>query len=100
MEPRMAAPRLSDIEIQRALGDLPGWSRKGDVITKSYVAPTFLAGIAFVNRIADAAEAADHHPDIDIRWTKVVVTLSTHDSGGITTKDFALAKEIEARFAA
>ena len=96
----MAAPTLSDIEIQRALGELPGWSRRGDVITKHYVAPSFMAGIAFVQRIAEAAEAADHHPDIDIRWTKVIVALSTHDSGGITAKDIALAKQVEALFAA
>jgi 4a-hydroxytetrahydrobiopterin dehydratase len=91
----MAAPTLSDIEIQRALGELPGWSRRGDVLTKSYTAPSFPAGIAFVQRIADAAEAANHHPDIDIRYTKIVIVLSTHDSGGITSKDVQLAKDIE-----
>lgn len=91
----MAAPTLSDIEIQRALGELPGWSRRGDVLTKSYTAPSFPAAIAFVQRIADAAEAANHHPDIDIRYTKLVIVLSTHDSGGITTKDVQLAKDIE-----
>jgi 4a-hydroxytetrahydrobiopterin dehydratase len=91
----MAAPVLSDIEIQRALGQLPGWSRRAQVISKTYVMPTFPAGISFVARIADAAEAAQHHPDIDIRYTKVSIALSTHDSGGLTQKDIALALEIE-----
>ena len=88
-------PRLSDIDIQRELGRLPGWSRRGDVLVKTYQFPTFRGGIDFVTRIARAADAADHHPDIDIRYTKIVVTLSTHSAGGITTKDLALAFEIE-----
>jgi 4a-hydroxytetrahydrobiopterin dehydratase len=91
----MAAPVLSDIEIQRALGQLPGWSRRAQVISKTFTMPNFLAGIAFVRRIADAAEAAQHHPDIDIRYTKITIALSTHDSGGLTRKDIELAGVIE-----
>jgi 4a-hydroxytetrahydrobiopterin dehydratase len=91
----MAVAPLSDIEIQRALGALPGWARKGDVITKTFTMPAFMDGIAFVNRIAQAAEAADHHPDVDIRYTRIIVALSTHDAGGITQKDIALAQSIE-----
>lgn len=91
----MAAPVLSDIEIQRALGQLPGWSRRAQVISKTFTMPTFPAGIAFVRRIADAAEAAQHHPDIDIRYTKITIALSTHDSGGLTRKDIELAGVIE-----
>ncbi|MCA0374844.1 MAG: 4a-hydroxytetrahydrobiopterin dehydratase [Gemmatimonadetes bacterium] len=87
--------RLSDIEIQRNLGALPGWSRKGDALVKSYHFATFPAGVAFVARVADLAEAVQHHPDIDIRYTRVQFTLSTHDAGGITEKDFALARDIE-----
>lgn len=87
--------RLSDIEIQRNLGALPGWSRKGDALVKSFHFATFPAGVAFVARVADLAEAAQHHPDIDIRYTRVQCALSTHDAGGITAKDFALAHEIE-----
>ena len=87
--------RLSDLEIQRALGSLPGWSRRGDVLTKIYAWPTFAAGIEFVNRVARAADAADHHPDIDIRYTKVTCTLSTHSARGITQKDLDLAAEID-----
>jgi len=91
----MAAPVLSDIEIQRALGNLPGWSRRANVMTKSYTMPTFMHGISFITRIADAAEAAQHHPDIDIRYTKIVIALSTHDSGGLTQKDIDMAGTIE-----
>lgn len=91
----MPPTKLSDLEIQRALGSLPGWSRRGDVLTKTYTFPTFAGGIAFVQRVAIAADAATHHPDIDIRYTKVLCTLSTHDAGGITAKDLALAAEIE-----
>ncbi len=91
----MAAPVLSDIEIQRALGRLPGWSRRANVISKQFTMASFPEAIAFVQRIAVAAEAAQHHPDIDIRYTKVLIALSTHDSGGLTQKDIALAGEIE-----
>ncbi|HEV7993238.1 MAG TPA: 4a-hydroxytetrahydrobiopterin dehydratase [Gemmatimonadaceae bacterium] len=87
--------RLSDLEIQRALGSLPGWSRKGDVLTKTFTWPTFAAGIDFVTRIARAADAVDHHPDIDIRYTKITCALSTHDAGGITDADLSLAGTIE-----
>src|SRR5882757_11532358 len=91
----MAAERLSDIAIQRELGTLPGWSRRGDVITKTFQFRNFLTGIDFVTAIAKAAEAADHHPDIDIRYTKVTCTLSTHSAGGITQKDLDMARKID-----
>jgi 4a-hydroxytetrahydrobiopterin dehydratase len=90
------AERLSDIAIQRGLGNLPGWSRRGDVITKTYQFGDFLTGIDFVVAVAKAADAADHHPDIDIRYTKVTCSLSTHSAGGITEKDLAMAGAIEA----
>ena len=89
------ADRLSDIAIQRELGNLQGWSRRGDVITKTYQFRTFLTGINFVTAVAKAADAADHHPDIDIRYTKVTCTLSTHSAGGVTQKDLDMAKQIE-----
>ena len=91
----MAAPVLSDIEIQRALGNLPGWSRRAEVITKIFTMPTFLDGIGFVTRIADAAEGVQHHPDIDIRFTKITIALSTHDAGGLTQQDIDMAGTIE-----
>jgi 4a-hydroxytetrahydrobiopterin dehydratase len=87
--------KLSDLEIQRALGGLPGWSRKGEVLTKTFTFERFTDGIAFVDRIARAADEMDHHPDIDIRYTKVTTTLSTHDAGGITQADLKLAQAIE-----
>jgi 4a-hydroxytetrahydrobiopterin dehydratase len=89
------ASRLSDIEIQRALGHRSGWTRRGSAITRTFEFPTFPEGIAFVNRIAEVAERMDHHPDVDIRYTKVTCTLSTHSAGGITSKDFKLAEEID-----
>ena len=92
----MAPGKLSDLEIQRALGTLPGWARRGDTLVKTFTRPTFADGIAFVGRIAEAADAMDHHPDIDIRYTKVTCTLSSHDAGGITQRDLDLAARIEA----
>lgn len=88
--------RLSDVEIQRALGKLPGWARRGDAISKTYQFQSFPDGIAFVGRVAEAAEAMDHHPDIDIRYTKVTIALSTHTAGGVTQMDLDLAGKIEA----
>ena len=87
--------RLSDLEIQRALGALPGWTRRGDALVKSFSFARFADGIDFVQRVARAADAADHHPDIDIRYTKVTCSLSTHDAGGITAADLSLATAIE-----
>ena len=89
------AELLSDIGIQRELGGLPGWSRRGDSLTKAYRFPTFPGAITFVTRVADVAESMDHHPDIDIRHTRLTFTLSTHDAGGITNADVVLAREIE-----
>lgn len=86
---------LSDLEIQRALGGLAGWSRRGDSITKTFAFERFPDGIAFVGRVAAIAEEMNHHPDIDIRYTKVTMTLSTHDAGGITKADLTLAERIE-----
>ena len=91
---RMAA-KLSDIEIQRSLGTRAGWTRRGNALTRTFEFPTFPAAIAFVNRIADVAEKMDHHPDVDIRYTKVTCSLSTHSAGGISDLDIALAREID-----
>ena len=87
--------KLSDLDIQRALGRLTGWARRGDTLMKTYTFGTFADGIAFVNRVARAADASDHHPDIDIRYTKIVCSLSTHSAGGITQKDLDMAGQIE-----
>ncbi len=83
--------KLSDAEIGARLQTLAGWTRQGDTISKTFKLPGFPAAIAFVTRIGFLAEAANHHPDIDIRWNKVRLALTTHDAGGLTAKDFALA---------
>jgi 4a-hydroxytetrahydrobiopterin dehydratase len=92
----MRLPPLSDIEIQREINALEGWSRRGEAIVKAYEFATYPKGIAWVTRVAAAAEADDHHPDLDIRFTRITATLTTHDSGGITSRDFALAREMDA----
>ena len=86
---------LSTEGVQAALKKLDGWSLKDGAIGKQYAWPSFPDAIAFVNRIADLAEQADHHPDILINYRRVTLTLSTHSEGGITEKDFDLAGKIE-----
>jgi 4a-hydroxytetrahydrobiopterin dehydratase len=88
--------KLSDDEINSALGTLSGWSRSGDAIERTFAFKRFADGIAFVDRMAALADAANHHPDIDIRYTKIKVALSTHDAGGITQADVDLAGQITA----
>src|SRR5438874_1196545 len=87
--------KLSDLEIRRALGTLPGWTRKGDLVQKTYSFARFGDGVRFVDQVAELADSMNHHPDIDIRYTKVTFSLSTHDAGGITQMDLDLAKAIE-----
>jgi len=89
-------PLLSDIDIQRRLGALPGWTRRGDAITKVFTFRGFPEAVAFVDMLVDPAEQMNHHPDIDVRYNKVIITLSTHDSGGLTVNDLSLAEKIEA----
>ncbi|HMQ31220.1 MAG TPA: 4a-hydroxytetrahydrobiopterin dehydratase [Chloroflexaceae bacterium] len=83
--------RLSDDEVAAQLESLGGWARRGDEIVKTYKLPSFASAVAFVTHVAFLAEAAGHHPDIDIRYNKVTLALTTHDAGGLTAKDFALA---------
>lgn len=92
----MTAVKLSDEAIQSKLADLSDWTVTNDALTKTFSFEDFVQSMQFVNRLGIAAEAAQHHPDIDIRYSKVSVALSTHDSGGITEKDFALAQEADA----
>jgi 4a-hydroxytetrahydrobiopterin dehydratase len=87
--------RLTDAQVTDALAGLPGWERDGDMIVKTYELATFPAAIAFVVAVGDRAEAANHHPDIDIRWRRVRLALTTHDEGGLSDLDVALATEIE-----
>ncbi len=86
---------LSDDELATALGDLPGWEQSEGQITKQYKLDGFPSAVAFVVRISYEAEAANHHPDLDIRYDKVRVTLSTHSEGGVTAKDVDLARTVE-----
>jgi 4a-hydroxytetrahydrobiopterin dehydratase len=88
-------PALPNNEVDDRLGQLDGWSRDGDAIEKTFEFASFPDAVDFVTRVAAFAEAANHHPDLDIRYRKVRVVLSTHDEGGITDKDFALAGEID-----
>ena len=93
----MARPeRLDDDRIAARLATLPGWRRRGDEIEKTFELPTFAEAVAFVGRVGELAEAANHHPDLDIRFRKVRVALSTHDAGGLSDLDFDLATRIEA----
>jgi 4a-hydroxytetrahydrobiopterin dehydratase len=91
----VAMAKLSDAEITTGLADLPDWGRVGDEIVKTFDCGTFPGAIAFVVRIGFFAEQADHHPDLDVRWKRVRVALTTHDAGGLTAKDLELAREIE-----
>lgn len=87
--------KLTPMEIKTACAGLPQWRRKGAAITRVFEFADFVAAMKFVNAVARAAEKACHHPDIDIRWNKVTLTLSTHDAGGLTAKDFALAAKCD-----
>lgn len=86
---------LSSQEVRAGLDALDGWEAVGDEITKEFSLGDFRDAVAFVVRIAFEAEAANHHPDLDVRYNKVRVTLSTHSEGGVTAKDLDLARAIE-----
>jgi 4a-hydroxytetrahydrobiopterin dehydratase len=86
---------MDDGEITQALEGFPHWRRDGDSITRTVKAPSFMEGIELVGVVARAAEAADHHPDIDIRWRTLTFACSTHSAGGVTEKDFTLARRID-----
>jgi 4a-hydroxytetrahydrobiopterin dehydratase len=87
--------RLADTDVESALAGLPGWERSGEEIVKVFERPSFADAIAFVVRVGFLAEAADHHPDLDVRWRRVRVALTTHDAGGLTALDVDLARRIE-----
>jgi 4a-hydroxytetrahydrobiopterin dehydratase len=88
-------PLLQKRDVDARLEQLAGWKRHGDEIRKKYEFAGFAEAMAFVNRVASLAEAADHHPDIEIKYNRVKLALSTHSEGGITEKDMALAGEID-----
>ena len=86
---------LTPEELATFLQKHPTWTRSGEVLTRTLERPSFADAIALVDRVARAADAADHHPDIDIRYRKVTLALSTHDAGGLTWRDTKLAAEID-----
>lgn len=88
--------RLSEEQVGQALEQRPDWSESGGAIQRTFAFKNFVEAMKFVDAVADAAEAAQHHPDILIRYNKVTMTLSTHDAGGITQKDFDLAAKMDA----
>jgi 4a-hydroxytetrahydrobiopterin dehydratase len=88
--------RLNDAEIEERLEGLDGWERAGDEIRKTYTGEDFMSSVELVNRLAPQAEDMNHHPDLEISWNKVNVTLSTHSEGGLTENDFELAGRIDA----
>lgn len=92
----MARPtRLAEPDIMQRLAKLPGWTRRGDAITRTFTFAGFPDAVAFVRRLVPPAEELEHHPDLDIRYNRVIVTLSTHDQGGLTAYDFDLAALID-----
>jgi len=88
--------KLTEQEIAARLKSASGWAREGAAIRRTFSFGKFADGIRFVDRVAAAADAMDHHPDIDIRYTTITMTLSTHSAGGLTAKDFDLAVKIDA----
>jgi 4a-hydroxytetrahydrobiopterin dehydratase len=93
-------PKLNPEQVTEKLKALSGWERKGDAIAKQYTFKQFMDAIHFINRIAEIAEQMDHHPDMLVNYRRVTFTLSTHDQGGITDKDFKLGEAIEREFQA
>lgn len=91
------AALLSQEELHVALKTLNGWNYRDNAIVKSYAFKDFVQAMRFVNTVAAAAESVNHHPDIDIRWNTVKLTLSTHSAGGLTDKDIHLATMIDVR---
>jgi 4a-hydroxytetrahydrobiopterin dehydratase len=88
--------RLTDAELNRFVAENEGWTYLDGAVHKEFAFPGFRGAIAFVNRVAERADAAGHHPDIGIHYNRVSISLSTHDAGGVTDKDVAAAAEIDA----
>lgn len=89
-------PKLSEAEVKAELEKVPEWAEVGGEIQRTFEFKDFREAIAFVNRVAEEAERRQHHPDIMIRYNKVTLALTTHDSGGITEKDFEMAAAVGA----
>jgi 4a-hydroxytetrahydrobiopterin dehydratase len=87
---------LEDSEIESKLADLDGWSHDGDANTKTFERGDFVGSVKFVDSLVNPAEAMNHHPDLEISWDKVKVTITNHAEGGLTANDFELAGKIDA----
>lgn len=86
---------LENEEIGRRLDSLNGWRREGDAIERQFELEDFMGSVRFINALAGPAEEMNHHPDLQVAWNKVTVTLSTHSEGGLTEADFELAEKID-----
>ena len=91
-------PALTAKQVSVHLKSIPGWSKRSKTIHRTFKFEEFLQSVAFVNRVAKKAQTLNHHPDIDIRYNQVTLKLTTHDEGGLTQKDFTLAKQCDAIF--
>jgi|SRR5450432_2260379 4a-hydroxytetrahydrobiopterin dehydratase len=91
-------PPLTPRQVSRRMKSVPKWTRRSRTILRTFEFEGFLDAVDFVNRVAKKAEKSDHHPDIDIRWNKVTLALSTHSEGGLTSKDFSMARECAALY--
>jgi len=89
---------LSDSEVEERLTSLPGWVRAGDAIRRTYECGDFVGSTNFVAAIVEPAESMGHHPDLEVSWDKVTVSISTHSEGGLTEADFKLAAELDSRY--
>jgi 4a-hydroxytetrahydrobiopterin dehydratase len=89
---------MTAIQVNRHLKTVPNWSKRNQMILRTFTFKGFLKSVDFVNRIARKAQKSNHHPDIDIRFNKVTLKLTTHDQGGITKKDFSLARQCDEVF--
>ena len=87
---------LSDEEIEARLGELEGWTRKDRFIQRIFKFPRFMKAIEFINRVAELAEEADHHPDLENVWRSVTLKFTSHDAGGLTERDFNMAAKVNA----
>ena len=90
------ADLLSDDEIEAKLAELDGWAREGDAITKRFDEGDFVGSVEFVRRLTGPAEEMGHHPDLEISWSEVKVSITSHSAGGLTANDFELADRIDA----
>ncbi len=89
-------PRLSEEEIEERLAKLKDWEMEGNYIKRTYEFPSFMKAIEFINRVAELAEEADHHPNLENVWRTVILKFTTHDEGGLTKRDFNMASKINA----